>query len=165
MKRFTGSLFALSLLAATACADDDDAGGAKGRVDEAALDADGVTVTLNGNTASVDVPFSEPVPSNPADEALNEALDTAASLSIRSDVTGTTANLADGEWVDGDPSGPGEFNWALNEDRDMLTFTFYNETTAGTTLKTDRTYTASVSISTNAYVENLASTAVAVTVQ
>lgn len=164
MRRFTGSIFALSLVfAATACSDDP-AGEAKGVVDEDTLNSDGVTVRLNGNVGSVDVPFIAPVPSNPTDEALSAALQDAASLTVRSDETGTTANLSDGEWVEGDPSGPGEFNWSLNDDRDSLTFTFYNETTAGTTLKTDRTYTGTMQIASNDYVENVGSTAVAVEV-
>lgn len=165
MRRITGSIFALSLLAAAACSDDGDSSGAKGVVDEDALDADGVTVTLNGDIGTVDVPFIAPVPNKADMMELSDSLDDAASLTVRSDVTGTTANLSDGTWVEGDPSGPGEFNWELNDSRDMLTFTFYNETTAGTTLKTDRTYTGTMQIATNPYVENVASTAVAVEVQ
>ncbi len=164
MRRITGSIFALSLLtAATACNNGDDSSGSKGVVDSDTLTEDGVTVRLNGDIGTVDVPFIAPVPSKPDDETLSESLQDAATLTVRSDVTGTTANLMDGEWVE-EPSGPGEYNWSLNDSRDILTFTFYNETTAGTTLKTDRTYTGTMQIATNPYVENVASTAVAVSV-
>lgn len=132
----------------------------KGEVDEASLDEDGVTVVLDGDMGTVAVPFLVPVPEVDTPARLSDALEDAVSLQVRSDVTGTTADLSSGRLIEGTPEAAGEFSWALNETRDELTLSFFNETTAGTTLKTDRSYTASLQVTSNEYVEDVPSLAI-----
>lgn len=137
--------------------------GPKGEVDVVALGG-GLEVTLSGDVGTVVVPFAVAVPEGPSATQLSGALESAASLSLRSDATGVTANLADGELIDGAPSSPGEFSWTLDTERTALELRFFNETPAGTTLKVGNAYTANFSIAANDYVENVPSAAVAITV-
>ena len=138
----------------SACGDD---GGVvatrKGVVDEAALTT-GVTVTLSGQTGSLVVPFAEPVP-DIDDDDLVEEVEAAVSLSVRSPASGATADFASGRLVEGTPSAAGEWSFELNDDRDAATLTFFNQSPGGLTLKTSNTYTATLSLSTNRYIERL----------
>lgn len=144
--------FGVTLL--TACGDDDGAVSIrKGVVDEAALST-GVTVTVSGQTGAVLVPFMEPVPSV-NDDDLQEQLEGAVSLNVTSSVSGATINLAAGSLVGGNPAGPGEWSWELNDDRDEATLTFFNETPGGLTLSPGNPYSATLSLATNAYIERL----------
>jgi hypothetical protein len=146
-----------------ACGDD---GGVvslrKGAVDEAEVST-GVTVTLSGRNGTVRVPFVEPVP-NVADEDFEEELQGAVSLSVVSAASGSSADLTTGTLVSDSPSGPGEWSWTFNEDRDEATLTFFNESASGLTLKPQNSYSATLTIATNAYVERLPGFAFQVTV-
>ena len=138
----------------------------KGVLDEAALDA-GVTVACVSDICSVDIGLSEPVDGDVAPETLQQFINSTVSLLLTSDATNASANIAEGTPVEGTPSGAGEYSWAFNADRDVVTLNFFNLTTTGLTLKSDVTYTGTVSVTTNPYLENVdaASFAVSVTVQ
>ena len=116
-------------------------------------------VTLKGDTASVKVPFLEPVPegADHLDDPEGQ-LEDAISLIVKSDETGTTANITTGKPVASDPDKPGEFSWKLNEARDEATLTFFNEAADGLTLKTDRTYTVQVAVTENDYLGEVGTT-------
>ena len=120
-------------------------------------------VKIDGDTASVQVPFLEPVPEG-ADhlEDPELELENAISLTVKSDETGTTANITGGTPVAGDPNEPGEYAWELNEARDEATLTFFNETSAGLTLQTDRTYTAQLQVTENEFLGEVLSTKIRV---
>lgn len=158
-------------LALPACADDavqgtvtDTAGpGEKGVVDVPKLET-GVTVKLGNRTGSVEVPFSVKVP-DVSDADLEAELEKAVSLVVSSDISGATANLSSGKIVDGMPTGAGEFMWELNEDRDLATLTFFNETISNLTLKVGRPYTALMQVTENEYIETVPEVSLAVTVQ
>ncbi|TPV94608.1 MAG: hypothetical protein B7733_14420 [Myxococcales bacterium FL481] len=162
MKKLTACLFGAVLLAG--CADDDpDNGSNKGEVDRTALE-DGLSITLAAEVGSVVVPFSYPVPS--ADDSdLQSALSASVSLVVRNDSSGATANLMSGALVNATPTASGQYAVALNETRDELTVTFFNETGAGQSLTMAGSYTATLSVATNDYVESLGTTAVDVFIQ
>jgi hypothetical protein len=147
----------------SACGDD---GGVvslrKGVVDEGALST-GVTVTVSGQTGSVLVPFMEPVPSVDED-ALEEELQGAVSLGVVSAASGAATDLAAGTLVSGSPAGPGQWSWQLNDDRDEATLTFFNQTPGGLTLTPGNPYSATLSLTTNAYIERLSAFTMQVTV-
>jgi hypothetical protein len=147
----------------TACGDD---GGVvslrKGVVDEGALST-GVTVTISGQTGSVQVPFMEPVP-DVSDDDLEAELDGAVSLGVVSAASGAATDLAAGTLVSGTPTGPGQWSWQLNGDRDQATLTFYNQTPGGLTLSPGNPYSATLSLTTNAYIERLSAFTMQVTV-
>jgi hypothetical protein len=147
----------------TACGDD--SGSVtfkKGIVDEAALSS-GVTVRVSGQTGSVAVPFVEPVP-DVADEDLQDELQGAVSLGVVSNVSGAATDLAAGTLVDGTPAAPGQWSWQLNDDRDEATLTFFNQTPSGLTLTVGNPYSATLSLSTNDYIERLSAFTMQVTV-
>lgn len=94
-----------------------------------------------------------------------EELSTAVTFVIRSDVTDSTADIASGTLVtDAAPTAPGQWTFELNEARDAATITFVNEDTAGLTLKTDRTYTGTLAVVPNTYIESVASFTMSVSV-
>ena len=140
-----------------------------GTDDPCVVDVDGLKpetiVELDGNLASVTVPFSTPLPSraallqNPGAE-IRQFL----RLTIKSEETGTTINFNQGKLVPSDPDAPGEYTFTLGKDLKSATVTFYNEV-AGITLKTDRTYEATLSIVENKYCESQNSTTFTVTPQ
>ena len=93
-----------------------------------------------------------------SDSDFQDEMDGAVSLFVTSQASGASADLGAGTALDdigGTPGAPSEFTWSLNSDRDEATLTFYNETPAGLTLKSDRLYFADFSVSSNDYVENL----------
>lgn len=155
----------LGLGAATLAACGDDGDGAmtlrKGEIDEAALSS-GVSVNISGQTGTVSVPFIEPVPNVP-DADLEAELEAAVSLFVQSDASGSSADLAAGSIV-GSPAGPGEWSWDLNEDRDEATMTFFNESPGGLTLKNGVSYTATMTLTANDYIESVSAFSMAVTV-
>lgn len=149
MKRITAVIFGCALLAA--CGDDDETTAHKGEVDRDALESDGVTVNIDASVGTVEIPMLK-FPSQMDYGTVNDELDGNVALVVVSDMTGSAADLAAGDVVDGDPSGPGEFSWEFNEDDMVTTMTFWNETPGGLTLKNDRTYTAQFAITKNAYI-------------
>jgi hypothetical protein len=151
----TGSMLA-------ACNNDDGAVSVrKGEIDEGALTS-GVTVTIAGSLGTVQVPFSEPVPEVP-DATFEAELEDAVSLLVVSNQSGATADLMAGSVV-ASPSSPGQWSWQLNEDRDLATMTFFNETPGGLTLKAGNSYTAQFSVSVNDYIERLTTVSLGVNV-
>lgn len=116
-------------------------------------------VTLEGDTASVKVPFLEPVPES-ADHLSDPKteLQKALVLTVKSDETGTTANITTAKPVASNPNATGEFSWELNADRDEATLTFFNEAAGGLTLKTDRTYTLQLAVTDNKYLGEVPTT-------
>lgn len=128
----------------------------KGEVDIDQLRAADWPVAVDGDLGTVEIPFVEPIPPV-ADDIEDPAAEIARvlELMIRSDETGTTVNITDGTYLDSDPTGLGEFTCSLNSGRDVATVTFWNESSDGLTLKTDRTYTVQITIQDNDYVETL----------
>lgn len=128
----------------------------KGELDISALQDGEWPVRINGDLGVVELPFSTPLPSSIDDlEDPGEEIAEALTLLIESDETETTASLMDGTLVDGAPDEPGEYSCAVNEDRTEATIRFYNESEAGLTVKTDRTYTVMITIDGSDYVEDL----------
>lgn len=150
MKKFHVCCF-LGALAAVGCGEDDSTTIRKGEVDVAALEDDGVTVDMAGDVASITVPFVDAVPAASA-SALESEMSDATSLVVSSVASGSSADISDGELVDGEPNGPGEFSWELDEERSSMTLTFYNETASGLTLKSGSSYRATLAISENDFV-------------
>lgn len=137
-----------------ACGDDDGATVVrKGEVDEGALGS-GVTVNIKGNTGTIIVPFSEPIP-EVDDEMFEDEMSGAVALIVSSPRSGATVDLMAGALVSGEPAAPGEFTWDVNEARDEVLMSFYNEAPGGLTLKAGREYEVQLSISTNDYVERV----------
>ncbi len=126
----------------------------KGIVDTDTLEA-GVVVSIAGSLGTVSVPMSIPVP-NVTDAAFEAELEAACSLVISSNVTGSTLDISVGELITGAPSAPGEYAWAINDARDSITMTFWNQSPSGLTLKTDRDYNVAMAIDNNEYIETLA---------
>jgi hypothetical protein len=174
MKNLKAAIVLLSAitLPTVGCGDDGTGGSSdytKCKVDDGTI-SNGVTVALSGEVGSITVPLTEPVPSqfregeSAYSELLDELGDGRVVLTVTSDETLTSANLMDGTAVEGDPSGPGEYTWEVAPDGEDVTLTFWNETSAGTTLKSDRTYTAELSIAFNAVCDGLSSVRIPVTV-
>jgi len=162
MKRAAALLFTGAVIL-SGCGDDSADATAKAVIDEAALE-EGLMVTLSGNLATIDLPFSTAVPAATNDELEAELMD-AVSLIVENEATGTTANLTSGSLVDTTPASAGQYTWALDTERDTLTITFYNETTNGLSLSAGTPYVAEFSVTSNEYVVNVPSMAVPVTVQ
>lgn len=156
------SLVSASLL--TGCPSDEVI--SKGVLDEAALSA-GAAVACVSDVCTVDIGLEQPVDGDVAPETLQQFINSTTSVLIQSDMTGTSANLTEGTAVEGTPAAAGEYSWTFNDARDNVTLSFFNLTTSGLTLKADRTYTGTVSVSTNPYLENVdaASFGITVTVQ
>lgn len=115
-------------------------------------------VQIDGDLASVNVPFSTPLPSAVEDlEDPGEELASAISMAVRSDESGATVNFTNGTFVGDEPDEPGEFTLTLNAARTQATLTFFNESPNGLTLRTDRTYTVSIAIDGSDYIEDLVS--------
>ncbi|MEE9383608.1 MAG: hypothetical protein V3V08_09365 [Nannocystaceae bacterium] len=163
MKKLAVCLFEAALL--TACADDPGGIAApdKTEVDRAALE-EGFSVTLTSGLGSVTVPFTEPAAAATA-EAMRTAIVDSVSLVVRNDTSGATTNLMSGAFVQATPAEVGQYAVALNEDRRAMVVTFFNETSASQSLRAGSGYTATLSVSTNDYVENLGTTAVAIYVK
>ena len=147
-------------LALVGCTDDTPAMGiAKGEIDRDALES-GVTVSVaSTQVGSVAVPFLTPVPvpgsdTDGGDDALEDELSDAVSFVVMSNASGTNANLTSGVIVDGTPTGAGQWRWQLNDGRDQADITFYNATVNGLTLKAGNAYTATLSITTNDYIQS-----------
>jgi hypothetical protein len=158
------------MIAASGCADDvpEPPRADKGVVDEAAL-AGGVVVVLDAQTGQLTVPFVEPVPATEGGTGGNgdefeDQLSGAVSLVVSSDVSGTTANLVSGILVDSAPTAAGQWTWSFNEANDAAALTFFNQTTAGLTLDPANTYSATLGVGTNDYVENVSPLVFTVTV-
>ena len=135
----------------------------KGAFDETALES-GVTSDCVSDVCGVTIALSAPIDADVADETLQQFINASTSVLIESDETGTSANLTEGTAVDGTPAGAGEYSWSLNDARDSVTLSFFNLTSNGLTLKADRIYTGTVSVSTNPYVENIDAVSFPVTV-
>lgn len=146
---------AIASLAFIACADDYDDTQIKGTVDVAALSA-GATVLLQAGVGVVDVPFdpSNPIPEVPRAD-LEDELSGAVSLVVTNPETGVTADLATGELVTSTPSGPGEYTWAVSDDRTTARLTFFNETTRGFAMQSGDNLAAQLSIATNDYIQRV----------
>ncbi|HET6583462.1 MAG TPA: hypothetical protein VFG69_08440 [Nannocystaceae bacterium] len=121
----------------------------------AALEDEGVDVGMSDSIGSITVPFVTPVPMT-SDSALEDEMTDAVSLVVSSVASGTSADLADGTRVDGTPNAAGEFSWSLDEGRSELTITFFNETSTGLTLKSGSEYRATLAISENDFVAEVA---------
>lgn len=142
-----------------ACADDvSDSPRNKGVIDEAALSA-GATVVLRGQTGQVSVPFTVPVPEADGDtggDSMEDALAGSVTLVVSSDDSGASADLASGAIVGGVPAAAGQWAWSLNGARDEAAVVFFNQAVSGLTLQPTVNYSASLSVTSNDYVENVA---------
>ncbi len=147
---FTSILFGATL-AVAGCTDDTVAEVAKAEVDTDALRA-GPTVTLSGNTGSVDVPLKTPIAASASESDLENELEGAVALVVSSVNSGASADLAAGSLVSSNPAAPGEYAWSMNDARDTITLEFYNQTPGGLTLKVGRTYDVQLAITSNGYV-------------
>lgn len=125
----------------------------KAEVDEAAL-TDGILVNIQGDLGEVIVPFLEPVPDVPDDDFEDEMVDSVA-LVVTSPRSLASADLMAGTVVEDAPTGPGQFTWTLNGDRDAAQLIFFNETPGGLTLEPGLDYVVQLQVSTNDYVEKL----------
>ena len=134
-----------------ACNGDDTTEIRKGQVDEDMLSA-GVQVTIAGDVGTVDVPMALPVP-NVTNSQLEGELQAACAFTLSSDQSGATVDILAGNLVDGDPASPGDYSYSINDARDTITVSFYNQSPGGLTVKTDRTYTAAMAIEFNDYIE------------
>lgn len=145
----------VQLLALTAslllfgCPDDSTQGLDKGEIDRDALSG-GVDVTISSGIGTVSMPFSVAVPNV---DDFEDEIDGAISLVVSNDESGTTVDLTSGTAVSGSPSDPGEWSWDLNRDRDRGSFEFFNETVDGQALRSSDSYTATLSVSSNDYLE------------
>jgi hypothetical protein len=159
-----GCLWILALVAA--CNGDDvQQAERKGIVDEEALEA-GVVVTLRGDLGEVEVPFAVPVPASAdtTDAETAQQVAGAVSLVVANRNSGVTADLADGTLVEETPTAAGQWSFVLNEERDLATLTFFNESPLGDALRTSGEYDAYLSIAENDYVEAVPSIGYAVSV-
>jgi hypothetical protein len=161
MKKFSVCCF-LGALAAIGCGGDSTESIGKSEVDVATLEEEGVAASLDGEVAGIGVPLATPFPEASRTAIENEMLG-AASLVITSE-NGTSADLADGIVVSGEPSAPGEFTWALDEERVTLTITFFNETPGGVKIQSGTEYTATLAIAENAFTDEVPATTFTVTV-
>lgn len=150
-------LLVAAILPPLGCADDsEEAEVRRGRVDSGSL-TDGVMVSISGSVGTISVPFEVEVPSV-SDSDFQDEMDGSVSLLVTSQASGASADIGVGialEDIGATPGAPGEFTWELNSDRDEATLTFFNETPAGLTLKSDRMYFADFSVGPNDYVETL----------
>lgn len=161
MKKFSVCCF-LGALAATGCGGDETESTGKGEVDVASLEDEGVQASVEAEVAAIGVPLAAPFPAGTKSEIEDEMLG-AASLVVSSE-NGTSADLADGIVVDGEPSAPGEFNWELDEDRTTLTISFFNETVNGMSIQPGAEYTATLQIAENKFTAEVPATTFTVTV-
>ncbi|MFO0636713.1 MAG: hypothetical protein U0168_28095 [Nannocystaceae bacterium] len=167
MKKFT---LAIATLVTVACSEDTtDSGVAKVDVTDPAamLDPDGdgqASAKVEGDVASMDLELDDPLPELPfrIDGTEDAAvLDVVAALEIvvSSPDSGTSVSLtSDGTMVPSPPSGPGEWSVELSDDRRKLTFTFYNETREGLTLKVGKAYDVVYSLGENCCVGEVPAT-------
>ena len=164
MHKFIAPLLIASSFALTACpADDVDA---KVNILVEDLTTNGMTITLTGDLGEGTLGFDAPVSDTPTNETLDLYLENAVSINIVSDATSTAASFGEMgvTYVEGTPAAPGEYTWALSADRDSATFTFFNETPGGVTLKNTVAYTAELAVANNPYVTDVPATSVAVNV-
>ena len=139
----------------------------KARIDVPSLKQNGVEVQIDGTVASATIPLCGAVSTDPSDATLALYFYGSVAITLTSDTTGISTNLADNGvvYVEGAPTFPGEYTWSLNDPlRDAWTVTFYNETPLGRMLQVGGGYTAEVSVSDNPYIENLSPLDVAITV-
>lgn len=161
MKKFSVCCF-LGALAAIGCGGDETESSGKGEVDVASLEDEGVEASVQAEVAAIGVPMAAPFPAG-TKSAIQEEMIGAASLVVSSP-NGTSADLSDGIVVDGEPSAPGEFNWALDSDRTTLTISFFNETVNGMTMDPGTEYTATLQIAENMFTDEVPATTFTVTV-
>jgi hypothetical protein len=131
------------------------------------LQQNGVAVQIDGTLASATIPMCGAVSTAPSDATLELYFYGSVSITVTSDTTGISANLADNGvvYVEGVPTFPGEYTWSLNDPlRDAWTVSFYNETPFGRMLKVGGSYTATVSVGDNPFIEHLPPLDVAITV-
>lgn len=163
MQKFIAPLSIASTLLLTGCPVDNIESKVAILVDQ--LTTDGMAVSLSGNVGTATLPLDGSISSTPEDATIQLYVDSAVTITVTSVNTGTSANFTEGTYVEGTPANPGEYTWTLSANRDSVTCTFFNETVAGTTLKTDRTYTAELAVAENPYLETQPSVSVAVSVQ
>lgn len=166
MKKHT-LLFAAVMMAA--CSNDAaESGVAKVDIEDPAtvLDPDGdgaAEADVQGDVATMSFELAEPLPEIPfrvagtMDGAVMDMV-AAFSLVVSSPRSGVTASIADGELVEGPPSGPGEWSVDISDDRTVLAFSWYNETKGGLTLKTGEEYDVVYSLDDNCCVSSFGDT-------
>ncbi|MGB1698424.1 MAG: hypothetical protein ACPHRO_00630, partial [Nannocystaceae bacterium] len=149
MHKFIAPLLIASSFALTGCPADEIDAKVNILVDD--LTTNGMAITLSGDLGSGTLPFDGPINSAPTDGTLALYIDDAVQINIESDTTGTTASFGETgvKYVEDTPAAPGEYTWELNAARDAATFTFFNQTPGGVTLKTTVSYTAELSVSNN----------------
>ena len=141
-----------------------DAGNARGVVDEAALAA-GVVVTLtDGDTrGEVTVPFTEPLP-DVSRIALGLVMVRSISLLVSNNDTGSSADIGGGNLVTSALMNPGDFGFEVGAGGCDVTLRFVNETNRGQSLVPGCEYSVAYSVSPNDYVESVPATALQATV-
>lgn len=149
-------------LAAIGCGGDESSTGPKAEVDVSMLEDGDVAAAVTEEVGSIAMTFADPIP-DVDDEALEMEMLDAATVVVSDSTNGTTADLADGTLVHGEPSAPGEYSWALDESRTELTMSFYNRTASGMTIEPGTVYRVTMSIAENAYISEMPATSFEVT--
>jgi hypothetical protein len=130
---------------------------------------DGATldVTLDGDIATVDCPYTCDLPTELGDDEVVDAFDGAASLMISNDDTGVTVNLTDAmaPGLGDPPGGPGEWSVVIDRDGKNVQLQVYNDLGTGQRLRAGTNYTATFALSVNDVADEIDSSAVTLNVQ
>jgi hypothetical protein len=128
------------------------------------LDPDGdgeAEAVVEMDVASVAFELDEPLPEidfrvdGTEDAAVMDVMD-ALTIVVSSPRSGVSASLADdGEMVAGAPQGPGEWSVELSDDRMTLTFSWFNATASGLTMKSGEPYDVLFSLGKNCCVHEI----------
>ncbi len=133
-------------------------------------DGDGEAVAaIEDDVASIEFEIADPLPEisfridGTEDAAVLDLVD-ALSVVVSSPRSGISASLVDdGELVPAPPAGAGEWSIELSDDRTRFTFSWYNETRAGLTMKKGEKYDVVFSLGDNCCVSSVPDTTQRVT--
>jgi len=173
MSKYTLLLAALALPACSS----DSTESTKGKVEvedpATVLDPDGdgeAEAIVEMDVASVAFELAEPLPEidfridGTEDAAVMDVI-SALSLVVSSPRSGVSVSLADdGEMVSGMPSAAGEWSVELSDDRRTLTFSWFNATASGLTMKSGEPYDVLYSLADNCCVAEFDETAITMVV-
>jgi hypothetical protein len=162
----------LAAFALAACSGDSTES-TKGKVDvddpATVLDPDGdgeAEAVVEMDVASVAFELAEPLPEidfrvdGTEDAAVMDVMG-ALSLVVSSPRSGVSVSLADdGEMVSGMPEAPGEWSVELSDDRKTLTFSWFNATASGLTMKSGEPYDVLWSLGDNCCISEIDETAI-----
>jgi hypothetical protein len=167
MTKYTLILAALTFAACSG----DSTESTNGKIDiedpDTVLDPDGdgeAEAVVEMDVASVAFELSEPLPEidfridGTEDAAVMDLMD-ALTIVVSSPRSGVSVSLgADGEMVAGEPKAAGEWSVELSDDRMTLTFSWFNETASGLTMKSGEPYDVLYSLGENCCVSKIPDT-------